>query len=162
LAALRRIQTRVVRGDVGALKATLPSDVALYLLNQKREELMGLESRYGAKVALVPRPDFAKERCDIETTAREGPPPWMLPHQPGRGKAGGAGAAQGGAPGQRGDRGRERDRETDRDRDRGREREGRERSRPLGAARAFGADREGAARAFGADPEGAAHAFGAV
>jgi ribonuclease E len=84
LAALRKIQMRVVRGDISALKATLPSDVALYLLNQKREELIGLESRFGVSVSLLPRPDYAKERCDIETTARDGAPPWVLPQQQGR------------------------------------------------------------------------------
>src|SRR5206468_8552686 len=83
LAALRRVQTRVVRGDIGALKATLPTGVALYLLNQKRDELLALESRYGVKIALIPRPDYAKERCEIETSVREGPPPWVLPQAAG-------------------------------------------------------------------------------
>ena len=82
LAALRRIQTRVVRGDIATLRATLPSEVALYLLNQKREEILDLEHRYLVRINLVPQADLAKERCDIETTARDGAPPWVLPQQP--------------------------------------------------------------------------------
>ena len=73
ISALRRIQTRVVRGDVSKLTVTVPSDVALYLLNQQRDELQALERQYRAEIALVPRPDLPKEKCEIEVTPREGP-----------------------------------------------------------------------------------------
>jgi ribonuclease E len=75
LSALRKIQTRVVRGDIGALGANVPTDVALYLLNQQRDELLALERRYDVKIAVTPRPDYPKERCELEFTPREGPAP---------------------------------------------------------------------------------------
>lgn len=71
--ALRRIQTRVVRGDVGVLTAAVPQEVALYLLNVQRDELVALEARYAVRIHLVPRQDFPKERCEIETTSPEAP-----------------------------------------------------------------------------------------
>src|SRR5262249_52927635 len=72
LAALRRIQTRAVKGEASALKVTLPSDVALYLLNQKRQDLLDLERRYWGPISLHPRPDSPKGRVHTETTAPEG------------------------------------------------------------------------------------------
>ncbi len=73
ISALRRIQTRVVRGDASRLAVNVPSDVALYLLNQQRDELQALERQYRTEIALVPRPDFPKEKCELEATPREGP-----------------------------------------------------------------------------------------
>jgi ribonuclease E len=75
LSALRKIQTRVVRGDIGTLDASVPTDVALYLLNQQRDELLALERRYDVRIAVTPRPEFPKERCELEFTPREGPAP---------------------------------------------------------------------------------------
>ena len=46
LQTLRAIQEAGIRGDVGALLITAPAEVALYLLNQKREALSRLEQRY--------------------------------------------------------------------------------------------------------------------
>src|SRR5437867_3732957 len=104
-AALRRIQTRIARGDVGAINVILPTDVAVYLLNQQRDELLALEKRYQARISVIPRPDFPRERCEIETVAREGPPV-EVPARETQARRGGrepreaqaAGAASSGAP----------------------------------------------------------------
>src|SRR6185503_8167637 len=60
---------------IGTLSATVPTDVALYLLNQQRDELNALERRYDVRIAVLPRPDHPKERCDLEFTPRTGPAP---------------------------------------------------------------------------------------
>ncbi|MGE3499642.1 MAG: Rne/Rng family ribonuclease [Candidatus Binatia bacterium] len=50
LVALRKIHNRVALGDVAALRAALPPAVALYLLNQKRDELARLEQHYATRL----------------------------------------------------------------------------------------------------------------
>jgi ribonuclease E len=52
LQTLRAIQEAGIRGDVGAMLITAPFEVALYLLNQKREVLSRLEQRYAMHVAV--------------------------------------------------------------------------------------------------------------
>ncbi|MFL5331886.1 MAG: Rne/Rng family ribonuclease, partial [Geminicoccaceae bacterium] len=71
LQTLRAIQEAGIKGDVAVLAITAPGDVALYLLNQKREALSRLEQRYAMRVMvhidheLVPpamRLDVAEKR----------------------------------------------------------------------------------------------------
>ena len=71
LSILRRIQARVVKGDLAALKATVPEEIAIYLLNQKRDELSALERRYQTRISLIPHPTMNPGRGEIETTVRE-------------------------------------------------------------------------------------------
>jgi ribonuclease E len=71
LSVFRRLQARVVKGDLSTLRATLPEEVAVYLLNQKREELHSLERRYGTRIVLVPHPTMNPNRGEFETIVRE-------------------------------------------------------------------------------------------
>ena len=50
---LRRIQTGASRKPVKRIECHLPLDVALYLLNNKREELTSIESKYEVEVAII-------------------------------------------------------------------------------------------------------------
>ncbi len=50
LGAIRKIHNRLSLGDVERMLVTLPHDVGLYVLNQKREDLANLESRYESRV----------------------------------------------------------------------------------------------------------------
>lgn len=50
LSVLRKIQTAAVKGDVAVATATVPLDVANYLLNQKRERLVTLEHEYRCRI----------------------------------------------------------------------------------------------------------------
>jgi hypothetical protein len=68
----------------------------------------GAESRYGAKVALAPGPT-SRRALRHRATAREGPPPWMLP----TGTRPGAHAAPATAGDSSGDREQDRERERD-------------------------------------------------
>ncbi len=74
LAVLRKIHARVPRGDLSAMKVSLPPDVAFYLLNQKREDLAGLEHRYKTRITIVAVPTLRPHQSEIELTTREGAP----------------------------------------------------------------------------------------
>ncbi|HEU5181923.1 MAG TPA: Rne/Rng family ribonuclease [Candidatus Polarisedimenticolia bacterium] len=77
LAVLRKIHARVPRGDLSAMKVSLPPDVAFYLLNQKREDLAGLEHRYKTRITIAPVPTLRPHQSEIELTTREGAPAAM-------------------------------------------------------------------------------------
>src|SRR4051795_5363923 len=53
LVALRKIHVRIAEGDIAQMKVGLPRDVAMYLLNQKRDDLATLEARYAARIQIV-------------------------------------------------------------------------------------------------------------
>ena len=55
---LRRIQTGVSRKMVVGVDCRLPMDVAHYLLNKKKEELVDLEKSYGVVVNIEPAPEM--------------------------------------------------------------------------------------------------------
>lgn len=70
LVALRKVHNRVAQGDVGSASVSVPTDVAMYLLNQKREDLAQLERRYGVKIVVQPREDLMPHQCEIEVRPR--------------------------------------------------------------------------------------------
>lgn len=69
--ALRRLQTRVVRGDLERVELTVPSPIAEYLLNQKRAEIMGWEERYQTRIHVFGKRGMGPDDCEIETVVRE-------------------------------------------------------------------------------------------
>jgi ribonuclease E len=70
LVALRKVHNRVAHGDVAALKVSLPRDVGLYLLNQKREDLAQLERRYATRITIALREDLMPHQSEFEVRAR--------------------------------------------------------------------------------------------
>ncbi len=70
-AAFRKIQARVVRGDISGVKVFLPPEVALYLLNQKRDDLARLEQRYKVTIEVVPEARMKASQFEIEEMRRE-------------------------------------------------------------------------------------------
>jgi ribonuclease E len=70
-AAFRKIQARVVRGDISGVKVFLPPEVALYLLNQKRDDLARLEQRYKVTIEAVPEARMKASQFEIEEMRRE-------------------------------------------------------------------------------------------
>ncbi len=50
LVALRKVHNRVALGDIASVNVSLPTSVAVYLLNQKRDELVRLEHRYDTQI----------------------------------------------------------------------------------------------------------------
>ena len=72
LHALRMIEEEGIRMRSSELSVAVPTNVALYVLNQKREALVGIEGRYGLTIgvlgddSLVP-PDLRIERIKART-----------------------------------------------------------------------------------------------
>jgi ribonuclease E len=73
-AAFRKIQSRVVRGDLSGVKVYLPPEVAIHLLNRKRDDLFHLESRHRVAIEVIPEPRMKVEQFEIEEGRREEEP----------------------------------------------------------------------------------------
>jgi ribonuclease E len=70
LQTLRAIQEAGIRGDVGAMEVTASAEVALYLLNQKRDALSRLEQRYAMHVTVLIDRDLVPPATRIEITEK--------------------------------------------------------------------------------------------
>ncbi len=68
LSYLRRIQTGVAHKNVVGVNCRLPIKVSQYLLNNKREELLEMENKYGAVIRIEPAPEMTPEDNLIEFT----------------------------------------------------------------------------------------------
>ncbi len=62
---LRRIHTGATRKPVIRVEARLPVDIARYLLNNKRQELLELENKYKTEVDIIPEPVMKPTDNDI-------------------------------------------------------------------------------------------------
>jgi ribonuclease E len=84
LVALRKIHNRIAQGDAASLKVSLPPDVALYLLNQKREDLAALERRYATRIQIAQNGALMPHQSEFEARARtEGSRPVAKKPRPG-------------------------------------------------------------------------------
>jgi ribonuclease E len=87
LYVLRAIEEEGARGRSAEICVYVPTTVALYILNQKRDSLMQIEARYGLKVivgrddALIP-PNFRLERLRAFAVGEAPPRPMMAPPPP--------------------------------------------------------------------------------
>lgn len=66
LAHLRHIQTGISRGNVKKAVCRLPIEVAQYILNKKREELLGFEKRYNVTILIEMDPVMKPSEKEIE------------------------------------------------------------------------------------------------
>jgi len=66
LSYLRRIQTGVAHKNVVGVNCRLPVKVSQYLLNNKREELLELENKYGVVIRIEPAPEMTPADHQIE------------------------------------------------------------------------------------------------
>ncbi|MDH3629246.1 MAG: Rne/Rng family ribonuclease [Acidobacteriota bacterium] len=71
LAALRKLQTRCSRGDVEQVKLWLPPEVAEYLLNQKRPDIVRMEETHEMTIEIMARADLLRHDHDTEVVQRE-------------------------------------------------------------------------------------------
>lgn len=71
LVALRKIHNRVAQGDAAALRVALPPDVAVYLLNQKRDDLAQLERRYDTRIHVALTAGLMPHQLEIEVRSRQ-------------------------------------------------------------------------------------------
>ena len=70
LVALRKIHNRVAQGDASTLRVALPPDVAVYLLNQKRDDLAQLERRYATRIQVVLDAQLMPHQSELEARPR--------------------------------------------------------------------------------------------
>jgi ribonuclease E len=70
LSGLRKIHNRISLGDVESMRVAVPTGVAAYLLNQKRDELARLESRYRCSIHVELREDLMPHQIEIDVIER--------------------------------------------------------------------------------------------
>jgi len=73
LSILRKIKAKAVKGDLMTIKGVLSTDVAFYLLNQKREELSSLEEEYDLQIHLSGDPGVSTHEVRLEFIKRPTP-----------------------------------------------------------------------------------------
>jgi ribonuclease E len=71
LGAFRKIESEAVKGIYSELKVSLPHEIALYILNNKRSELLKLEAAFGVCLHIEGRPDMAWDKLEIEQSIKE-------------------------------------------------------------------------------------------
>jgi ribonuclease E len=76
---LRRLRQEMAKDEVGRVEALLPLNVAGWLLNRKREELVKLETRYGATIVIEGRPDMLPAEAELTFKKREVEPEHEAP-----------------------------------------------------------------------------------
>ncbi len=74
LAAYRRLQSQAVKGFSAVLNVSLPYEVADYLQNQKRSELLKLESQYDMDIHISGSPDMAWDLIRVDSVGRQAAP----------------------------------------------------------------------------------------
>ncbi len=68
---LRRIQTGIIRKKVARVECRFPLEVAQYLLNRKKEELVALERQHNASIDIIVRTDMLPSEHEIEFLGAE-------------------------------------------------------------------------------------------
>lgn len=74
LTVLRKIQAGLARGGYVHVRVEVPGEVATYLLNQKRAELLRMEKQYRLKVQIVGQTGMPRQQYNLEFSHREAPP----------------------------------------------------------------------------------------
>ncbi len=68
---LRKIHASAAKGQVSRVDAKLPIEVASYLLNNSREELVDMERRYQLQIHIHGNRDFLADQVEIEIQKKE-------------------------------------------------------------------------------------------
>jgi len=71
LGAFRKIESEAVKGVYSELRVSLPHEISLYLLNNKRSELLKLETTFGVCIAIEGRSDMAWDMLEIQQSVKE-------------------------------------------------------------------------------------------
>jgi ribonuclease E len=70
LVALRKVHNRVSQGDTAELTVSLPPEVAVYLLNHKRDDLAQLERRYATRIQVALKEELMPHQSEVEIRTR--------------------------------------------------------------------------------------------
>jgi ribonuclease E len=79
LAAFRKLQTRSAKSEVGRVHLVLPREVAIWMLNNKRDELRQIERRHGVRVEIEPSDSLLRHESKFETAPRQAGDPMPIP-----------------------------------------------------------------------------------
>jgi len=71
IAILRRLHAALAKGQIAEAEAQMAREVASYLLNEKREELVEMERRYQADIQITGRTSFLADQVEIILHKRE-------------------------------------------------------------------------------------------
>lgn len=71
LGAFRKVESEAVKGLCCELKINLPHEIADYLLNRKRSELLDLESSFDVTLTICGNSEIPWDRVDIQQIAKE-------------------------------------------------------------------------------------------
>lgn len=73
LSVFRRIKSLAIRPDVSEVRATLPANVADYILNNLRSLLVTLEDQHGVRIIVAGKERLPHGEILVEAVKREGP-----------------------------------------------------------------------------------------
>jgi ribonuclease E len=79
---LRAIEEEGMRGRAAEIKVSVPTEVALYIFNNKRDMLGAIEKRHGIRVTLYANDTLIKPNYTIETVRATGAPAERLSQRP--------------------------------------------------------------------------------
>jgi ribonuclease E len=71
VAFLRKLHGGIAKGQIGRIEGEVPLEVATYLLNTKREELLEMERRHQVTIFVKGRPDFIAGQMELSFLKRE-------------------------------------------------------------------------------------------
>lgn len=71
LSALRKLHTRLAGGSYGRIRMAVPPEVALWILNHKREDLSQLERRFAVRITVEPKASLLRHEAEFEFFPRE-------------------------------------------------------------------------------------------
>jgi ribonuclease E len=70
---LRKVHAAAAKGTTAEVRGALPLEVAYYLLNRKKRELVGIENDYDIAVTVKGKPSFLMNQLELEQIKREKP-----------------------------------------------------------------------------------------
>jgi ribonuclease E len=71
VSVFRRIKSQLIKGDVGEVRATVPSTVAEYLLNNMRSQLVELENQYSSRINILVKQKVPDKEILVEPIKEE-------------------------------------------------------------------------------------------
>ena len=71
VAFMRKVLAGVVKGQIGRVEGELPLNVATYLLNSRREELLEMERSHKLAIVIKGNPDFLPGQMELVFSKRE-------------------------------------------------------------------------------------------
>jgi ribonuclease E len=78
---LRKVYAAAAKGTVSEVRGALPLDVAYYLLNRKKRELVRIEGDYEIEITIKGKPSFLMNQMELDLLRREKPLHLEIAHE---------------------------------------------------------------------------------